>query len=466
MASVSSLGAGSGLDLSGLLTNIMKAERQPKEALLTSRLASYNSKISGLGTLSSKLSSLQTAAQALKPSVLQTAAEKFMSYTGSLANSEIGKATVDTGALAGSYKLEVTSLATAQKTAITSKTGTVAPGTLTIQFGSAESTGFKADVGRPAETITISAGKDTLEDVANAINQKKIGISATVINGAGGEKQLTLTGQDGSNQAFSLDGLGFKYDPVAGAAAGDVRKIEDAADAQFTLDGIAVTSHSNKVTEALKGVTLDLVKTGATTLNITAEGESKLKSALEGFVKAYNDANSSMKTLGAYNPETKVAGALQGNSVLRDAQSKLSRLVFDTGLGDGLDKQTLSGIGVSVSKTGDGSLSIDADKLAAAIAKDPEAVANLAAAVGGAFDKELKGIVGAGGRIQASTDNLKTSVRDVEKRQEALELRMQQVEARYRAQFTALDTLVTKMNSLSNSLAGSLGSLMTSYNNK
>jgi flagellar hook-associated protein 2 len=443
----------------------MKAERQPKEALLKSQLSSYNSKISGLGTLSSSLSSLQTAAQALKPAVLQTAAEKFTSYTGSLANSEIGKVTVDTGALAGSYKLEVTSLAKAQKTAISSNTGTVASGTLTIQFGSVKTDdagikSFDADSGRPAETITISAGKDTLEDVANAINQKKIGISATVINGADGKKQLTLTGQDGSNQAFSLNGLGFDYDP---AATGDVRKIEEAADAQFKLDGIAVTSHSNKVTETLKGVTLDLAKTGTTTLNITAEGESKLKSALEDFVKAYNDANSSIKTLGAYNPETKVAGALQGNSVLRGAQSTLSRLVFDTGLGDGLNKQTLSSIGISVSKTGDGSLSIDADKLAAAIAKDPEAVANLAATVGGAFDKELKEIVGTGGRIQMSTDSLKTSVRDVGKRQEALELRMQQVEARYRAQFTALDTLVTKMNSLSSSLAGSLGSLMTSY---
>jgi flagellar hook-associated protein 2 len=200
---------------------------------------------------------------------------------------------------------------------------------------------------------------------------------------------------------------------------------------------------------------------------VTKESETKLKSSLEAFVKAYNDANSSIRSLGAYDAETKKAGALQGNSVLRETQGLLSRLVFDQGNpGDATYGQTLSSIGVSFSKSGDGSLTIDAEKLAAAIAKNPDAVSSLAARVGAKFDDYntgLGGIVGTGGRIQTSTESLKTSVRDVEKRQEALELHMQKVEARYRAQFSALDVMISSLNSLSSSLAASLSGLSTSY---
>jgi flagellar hook-associated protein 2 len=452
MASVSSLGAGSGLNLSGLLENLMKAERQPKEALLKSQLSSYNSKISGLGTLSSKLADLQTAVQALKPAVLQTPAQKFASYTGSL-DDKVGKLTIGEGAVTGSYKLTVTQLAQGQKSITKAINGDLTIGD-TLDIGFTKDDGSSGSV-----SITIDDNTKTLEGLRNVINarQGESGVSATIIKD-GAAKRLVLSGADGKKFTTTTTGNSLEF---------DAGKQVVAQDAKFSIDGIELSSSSNKITNVIEGVTLDLVgktDSNGVTLSIQKEGESKLKSALEGFVKAYNDAASSIKTLGAYNPETKVAGALQGNSVLREVQSKLSRLVFDTGLGDGFDKQTLSSIGVSVSKAGDGSLSIDADKLAAAIAKEPEAVANLAAKVGEAFDKELKAIVGIGGRIQTSTDSLKTSVRDVEKRQEALELRMQQVEARYRAQFTALDTLVTKMNSLSSSLAGSLGSLRTSYN--
>ncbi|MDR1890373.1 MAG: flagellar filament capping protein FliD [Zoogloeaceae bacterium] len=444
MASVSSLGAGSGIDLESLLSKLVAAERKPKEALLTQQLASYNAKISGLGTLSSKLSALQTAAQALKPATLQSAAEKFATYTGSL-DEKVGKVTVGEGAVAGSYNLKVTQLAQAQK----SVSGAV------LGDNPLDGTDFKIEFasGSTRTDITIS-GQTTLEGLRNAINAKteESGVSATIINEGAAGKRLVLSGADG--EAFTASGGGLAFNTTA------------AKEAKFSIDGIDITRSSNKITDVIDGVTLDLTGTtgvDGTTLSISKESETKLKSALEAFVKAYNDANSSIKSLGAYDPETKVAGALQGNSVLRDTQSALSRLVFDTGLGAGTDRQTLSSIGITVSKTGDGSLSIDADKLAAAIAKNPEGVANLTAEVGKAFDSKLNEIVGTGGRIQSNTDSLKMNVRDVEKRQEALDLRMKAVEARYRAQFTALDVLLSKMNSLSNSLASSLASLPTSY---
>ncbi|GHT93121.1 flagellar hook-associated protein 2 [Betaproteobacteria bacterium] len=448
MASFSALGVGSGMDLGSLLTNLVAAERKPKELLLSTQLTSYNSKISGLGTLSSKLASLQTAAQALKPATLQSAAEKFASYTGSL-DEKVGKVTVGEGAVAGSYKLEVTQLAQAQKSVMNAVSGSNLPDSsqnFTIDFGAGD-----------PRNVTIS-GQTTLEGLRNAINakQSETGVSATLISDGAG-KRLVVSGTDG--ETFTASGAGLGLDTGRSVAA---------QGAVFSIDGIPLTSKSNKITDVIDGVTLDLTgtTTGAgTTLSVTRESETKLKSTLEAFVKAYNDANSSIRSLGAYDAETKKAGALQGNSVLRETQGLLSRLVFDTGIGTSTEGQSLSSIGISFSKSGDGSLVIDADKLAAEIAKNPNGVSELAVRVGTKFDdydKGLGGIVGTGGRIQTSTESLKTSVRDVEKRQEALELHMKQVEARYRAQFSALDVMISSMNSLSNSLTSSLAGLAAS----
>lgn len=453
MASFSALGVGSGMDLASLLTNLVAAERKPKEALLTQQLTSYNSKISGLGTLSSKLASLQTAAQGLKPATLQSAMEKFASYTGNL-DEKIGKVTVGEGAVAGNYELKVTQLAQAQKSVSNAAPATLMSGTFTIQFTDAGTT--RSDI-----SINVAAGSN-LEDLRNAINakQNESGVSASIIKDGAGQR-LVLSGADG--EKFTVGG-------TTGGGLGFIDKA-NAQEARFSIDGIDLTSASNKITDVINGVTIDLVGVSpggvGTTLSVTKESETKLKSSLEAFVKAYNDANSSIRSLGAYDAETKKAGALQGNSVLRETQGLLSRLVFDQGNpGDATYGQTLSSIGVSFSKSGDGSLTIDAEKLAAAIAKNPDAVSSLAARVGAKFDDYntgLGGIVGTGGRIQTSTESLKTSVRDVEKRQEALELHMQKVEARYRAQFSALDVMISSLNSLSSSLAASLSGLSTSY---
>ena len=110
MASVTSLGVGSGLDLQGMLTKLMQVEQQPL-TLLQNKQASYQSKISALGTLQSSLAALQTAAAGLTPSSTQTATEKFSSYSASVADTTIASASAAKGAVAGSYSLEVSSLA-------------------------------------------------------------------------------------------------------------------------------------------------------------------------------------------------------------------------------------------------------------------------------------------------------------------------------------------------------------------
>ncbi|GHT82348.1 flagellar hook-associated protein 2 [Betaproteobacteria bacterium] len=434
MASVSSLGAGSGMDLEGLVKGLMKVESLPLDTL-KAKVTSFNTKISALGTLSSKLSSLQTAAKALKPNLLQAPLEKFATYSASVGNGDVASATVGAGAKSGSYSLEVTKLAQAQKTSIRiDDPDNVGP--LTLDFS-----------GDPTRSpVTITPGSNSLTSLANAINQSDSGVKATIVT-ANGNKHLVLTGEEGAGKEFSVSGSGVN--------SSDVTTTQNAQSAEFTFDGVSVTNASNTVTGVLEGVTLNLkaVTTAPTTVTVTAEHGEKLQSSLEAFVKSFNDAVGSIKSLGSYDAETKKTGDLNGNRLLREAQSTLRNLVFE----ESPDGQTLSKLGISYQK--DGTLKLDSDKLASAVANDPEAVAKFASHVGTRFNTEVDKIAGLGGRIQASTDSIKTNVRNLEKQQEALEARLVKIEARYRSQFGALDSLVANMNSTSSYLASQLSSL-------
>lgn len=447
MATITSLGAGSGMDLEGLVTSLMEVEKRPLTQL-QKQTASYNTKISSLGKLSSSLSALQTAAKNLQPATLQSPLDKFAKYEASLTKTasggEIGTVTADTGAVAGSYKLNVTQLAQGQK--ITSGAlDNISAGTLKISVD--------------GQDTDINITDTSAEGIRNAINQAKTGVTATIVNGNDGPR-LMLSGEEGASKAFSLSGVaGLEYD--ASANSGSFTRAQAAQNAAFTVDGIAASSASNKVTGVVEGVTLNLTGTGESTLNVKQDNTTNLKKSLEEFVTAYNNAVSSMASMGSYNADTKVAGELQGNTILRNAQQTLSKLVFDTtSTTDGVS-QRLADIGISF-KTSDGKLALDADKLTAAIDKNPGAVANLASNVGDAFNTAMDRIVGTGGQIQSSTDAMRLTVKDLESRQEALSLRLEGIEKRYRTQFSALDTLMSSMNSVSSYLAQNLPKISAS----
>ena len=447
MATITSLGAGSGMDLEGLVTSLMEVEKRPLTQL-QKQTASYNAKISSLGKLSSSLSALQTAAKNLQPATLQSPLDKFAKYEASLTKTasggEIGTVTADTGAVAGSYKLNVTQLAQGQK--ITSGAlDNISAGTLKISVD--------------GQDTDINITDTSAEGIRNAINQAKTGVTATIVNGNDGPR-LMLSGEEGASKAFSLSGVaGLEYD--ASANSGSFTRAQAAQNAAFTVDGIAASSASNKVTGVVEGVTLNLTGTGESTLNVKQDNTTNLKKSLEEFVTAYNNAVSSMASMGSYNADTKVAGELQGNTILRNAQQTLSKLVFDTtSTTDGVS-QRLADIGISF-KTSDGKLALDADKLTAAIDKNPGAVANLASNVGDAFNTAMDRIVGTGGQIQSSTDAMRLTVKDLESRQEALSLRLEGIEKRYRTQFSALDTLMSSMNSVSSYLAQNLPKISAS----
>ena len=479
MATISSLGSGSGLDLNGLLTQLMQAEQAPLVALQKEE-ASYQAKISAYGSLQSALATLQSSAASLIPAVPATAESMYQTASASVVDSTIASASAATGAVAGQYSLEVSTLAKAQR--LVSPAGSAAVtdslasgGKLTIEVGtlsgSAGAYSYAADSSKTLN-ITIAAGS-TLEQVRDSINAAASDgrVTATIINGTAGKQLMLSSGQTGLTNVMRFTGdatlgTGFNFDPTGvgisnlsqDAASGG----QAASNAAFKINGIAGSSSTNTVTGVLDGVTLNLLKTTATdtptTVTVSQDKTSALTNALNAFIESYNAANTTMKSLGAYNAETKTASTLTGNSTLRSTQNQVRALVFGTKLGGTSDYQVLSDIGVSVAL--DGSLSLDSSKLSKAVAADYSSVANLVAKVGQNFKQTIdENITGSKGSITYATESMKTTIKDIQKRETQVSERLTSIEKRYRAQFTALDTLIAGMKKTSTYLTQQLANL-------
>ena len=474
---ISSLGVGSGLDLNSLLSNLMQAEQQPLLALQRKE-ASFQARISALGSLKGSLSSLQTAAQGFIPATGQTALNKYASFSATVADTAIASASASTGAVAGVYSLEVSTLAAGHRLTSPDSTdlvgiaaltaGLAAGGTLKIELGALTGTSpalvFTADTARELN-ITVAAGA-TLENVRDAINTAATDsrVSATIVNGINGKQLVLSSAKMGTENVLKLSGIGgLDYNP-AGAGTGTLSQAaakggQAASNAAFRLNGIAATSSTNTVTGVLDGVTLTLSKTNVgtpTNLTVTKDSTTSLTTAVNSFVKTFNEAAKSMKDLGYFNADTKQAGALQGDSTLRGATSQV-RSLLQTTAGGSSAYQTLSNIGIALQT--DWTLKLDTTKLNAAIAADYAGVTSLVSTVGTRFKESLEGLVGTSGNITAATDSANRLIKDLGKRQTALLDRLNQVEARYRKQFSALDTLVASMNKTSSYLTQQLANL-------
>lgn len=462
MASITSAGLGSGLDIEGIITKLMQVEAQPLTALATKE-ASYQAKLSAFGSLKGALSSLQTAAQTLK---------NISTFTGMSATSSdntVVTVSATSTAAAGAHNINITQLAKyhalRSNTNYAATTSTFNTGTLSITVGAGT-----------AVNVTIDSNNNTLAGISAAINAANAGVTASVIaadDGVGGTTQrLVLTSKTlGSTGAIAVavsgEGTGATYGLSTLATAGLVAT-QTADDAKLTIDGIAITRSSNTITDAIDGLTLNLLKgTVATpgTASVTvAKNTAAVTSAVGAFVKAYNDAVTGIKTMTAYDAANKRASVLTGDSTARSIQSQLSSLVSTSisGITGGISR--LSDIGITVQK--DGTLATDSSKLSAALTDTTKDVKSLFTqttsgneGIAVRFNTILEGIVGSSGLISSRTDGITASIKDLGKRADALNLRLTSVEKRYRAQFTALDTLVASMNQTSTYLTQQLANL-------
>ncbi|PKO33485.1 MAG: flagellar hook protein [Betaproteobacteria bacterium HGW-Betaproteobacteria-7] len=439
--SISSLGIGTGLDANSIVSKLMSLEQIPLTAL-NAKTTAFNAKLSSFGQLKSALSTLQTAAKTLADP------NKLAAYTATAADTEIVKAQANFFASAGTYSVEVLNLASAQKrysnTAYASSTSFGA-GTLTFNVN-----GVDKDV-----ELT---GSNSLIEVRAAINAANTGVTASIISGDSGDRLVLTSTTEGTAGAFTLS-VNSADANLQSLASFDLANpfSTNAQDAQAKIDGILVTSSTNTLSTAVNGLTLTLTKVGTTQLTV-AKDTGKVSEAVNTFVKAFNDVITRVKSESAYDTTTKTGKPLNAESTVRSVMQILAgaRTTVPASL-SGTPFETLSTLGISIQK--DGQLVVDSTKLTAAINTDSAAVENTLGAYGTAFSNALESIVSSTGLIANREDGIKRSISLLGADKERLQFRLDSIEKRYRAQFTALDTLVSSLQTTGSYLSQQLASL-------
>lgn len=464
MASITSAGLGSGLDIEGIISKLMRVESQPLNSLAIKE-AGYQAKISAFGALKGALSAVQTATKTLATGTT------FTGKSAASSDSTVLTASATSTAAAGSYSISVTQLAkfhaVRSDTNFAATTDTFNTGTLSIAIG-----------GGTAVDITIDSGNNTLAGIRDAINDADAGVTASIINDGTTNRLVLASKTSGSVGAITVavtdSGSGGTH-ALTTLASASLVTTQTADDANLTINGIAITRSSNTITDAVDGLTLNLLKgtlasPGTATVTV-AQNTGTVTAAVNAFVKAYNDAITQIKSSTAYDAANKRASVLTGDGTARSIQSRLGSLVQAevTGVAGGIAR--LSDIGISVKA--DGTLVTDSSKLSAAIADPDKDVAALFSqttsgneGIAVRFNTLLDSFVGTSGLIASRTDGITASIKDLGKRAEALQTRLLSIEKRYRAQFTALDSLIASMNQTSQYLTQQLANLPSSSSNR
>lgn len=457
--SITGLGA---IDVNGIVSQLMTVERQPLAALQKT-LAGIQTKISAFGKLQGQLSAFQTAARALKDSQTWTAATATSSDESSV------KATARSGAVNGGYTLLVDQLAQRQtiaSSAYAASDTVVGGGTLTLQLGSysADPVSFTADPARPPVGITVAADA-TVSQIRDAINAAGAGVTASLVNDASGTRLMIRSADTGASNAFSLSssdpGLAdLAFDPGSPLAT-STAMTQAAQDAQLTINGLEISSASNKLDGVVENMVFDLRRSGEASVEVDVSGDSaSMRTVVEKFVSAWNDLNRTIADQTKYDPNSKVAGVLQGNATIVSVQRQLRNLLTQTV--DGATVSRLSDAGIALQR--DGSLAVSASKLDAALANPANLRALFAAnGTGGAegiarrFDTLLGTLLGIDGSVTGATATLRLREQGVNRQQEALEHRMTLIETRLRRQYVALDAQLSQMTSASALIAQRFG---------
>ena len=400
---VSSVSTGGVLDVNGLVSQLMAVESRPFVAMQNKEKA-ITSQISAYGTLSGAVGAFQTTVTALADS------SKYKVANATTSDDKVLTATAGKDTVKGNYSVNVTQLAQAQtisaagqeststligsgaSTVLTFDFGSVTGGTLTD--GKYTGATFDLDATRVARTVTIDGSNNSLQGIRDAINKAGIGVTASIISdGSDKPNRLVLTSDksgETSSMRVSVAGDQDLSNLLSYAPNGTQNMTQSNAgqNAKLTVNGVAITSQTNSVDNAVPGVTMSVLKIGTSNVGVSMD-TSGIKTALSNFVKAYNDLNTTVTGLTAVTPDLKpgaarTGGPLVGDSTTNSLQASLRKL-FGTSV-PGLDSTvtSLSQLGVAFQK--DGTLKLDTGKLQTAIDKNSGDVIKLLATSGSTTD--------------------------------------------------------------------------------
>ncbi len=355
-------------------------------------------------------------------------------------------ATARDGTASGRFDVRVLALAEADKRASQAfESSSAEIGTGTLNFS----------VGDRSFSINIDQSNNSLADIRDAINRApdNRGVSASIINDAEGSR-LVLTGRNtGADNAIDLT-VNNATANLGQLATPNLQVISAAADAEVEIDGFSVTSASNRIEGAIDGVTLDLNGVQAeedapARLSIN-ENRGATLDQVRDFVNRYNGLVDVLNGLASYDPETEIAGPLQGNATVRSIASEVRSILTSVIPEAAPGANTLASLGIT-SREG-GTLRIDEGRLNQVIDQRPQALQELFGGdngLGARLGNYLGDVVGPGSLLEGQSANLQNRLNDIGRQREALEARLERTEQRFVRQFSALDALVAELNQTS-----------------
>ena len=463
MASISSAGIGSGLDVNSIVTQLMSIERQPLKVLQTKQ-ASIQTTVSEYGKVKSAISSLRDAAGKL-------ASASQWGQTMSTSSNPAAVTSTTNGSVAGTYAVAVQSLASVQTVATgvyPTTTSTPGSGVLTIDMG-AWGAGQTSFTGKsPAVSASISiAASDTLTDVRDKINAAGVGVTALIMTDSTGSRLLMRSNISGAENGFRSSGVaGLTFNPPGGAG---MTQTQAAADAKATVNGLPVTSTTNAFVNIVDGLslTLNAVTTAPVNIDVAADKEN-LKKAITAFADSYTAV---MKLIAAdtkFDPVTRKGGPLLADSAVSAMQTQMRSLVGEAS-GASAVFGRLSDVGLQIQT--DGSMTVNAAKLDSALVNLPElkkAFSNVdvLSPANNGFAKKFKALndamLASDGSLAGKTDGLGTQLTRNQKSQDDMNVRLEGIEKRLRAQYNALDSRMAALTGKS----GLVSQQIASYNNQ
>jgi len=413
MASISSPGLGSGLDINALVSQLVAAEAQAPTQRLDRRETNLQVRLSAYGTIRGAVAQFQTSLASLQN------VSAYRARSASTSDTDVLSASVNSSAVAASYDIAVTQLAERHRLStdpttnvnarFTEVTDVLGTGSLTFRFGtttydtgSDAYTGFDQNIEKASQTVEITDG--SLQGIRDAVNEADIGVTAAIIFD-GTYQRLTFSSDD-SGEANSLqiitddadaddtDTSGLSLlafndaeDGVGAAGTTNLAQNTAAQNSTGTVNGIAIENESNSISNVIEGVTLNFAEIGTSSLTVGINTDAAT-TAVNSFISNYNGLISVINDLTAFDPDTGQAGQLNGDGVVRGLEGQIKRILGDPLSGSAGVFNILSDIGITSNST-TGLLEIDDSVLSNALENNIDDVIGLFAAFGRPTDNNI-----------------------------------------------------------------------------
>lgn len=447
------LGQGSGLDINSMVTQLVAADMQPDNARIARQSTAVATNLSSIGQLKGALATFQTAVSNINS---QT---DFQVKSATSGDDKIFTASADTKAAAGVYKVQVQSLAASQqlisKTIAGDGSAAVGTGNLTMSLGD------------KTFVVKIDSDHSSLNAIRDAINaaSDNSGISATIVH-SGDTSQLVLNSTvNGAANVIkvttdSTDGLDVLAKDETHTT--NYTELQPATDAVVKVAGVTFNSPTNTVTNAIDGITLNLLDSEPdTSISLTvANDNNTVTNRIQSFVSAYNSLQGVMTTLGSYDAASNTAGPMFGDALLTGISSQIRRVMSNAVPSATGVYSSLASLGITTNR--DGTLTLDTTKLTKALNTNFNAVSvvfgasdGVAAGLSKLVDQQLANNSG----IDARNKTLAAQQKQITADQITIAARKQQITDRYTAQFTAMDNALSQMQQTSSFLTQQFAAL-------